>query len=767
MLNFSLTGNKSKENRSEYKTPEPGDKVRSRSFRLFGRNSLTSRTSKAVVPAENQHNHPQQERGDLFYDAVTEDNFFTQPKKRKGSDGNMIAVSKPLPEEEPVILTVWIVMTGTAKRPRTNLRMLKVFDGLPKAKGLTKLAEKQLVVENVVGVKMHFQTGGAVKKKADRFHDSLVKSLSHVPRNGTELDGRSEDGTCILEADFSSMAIGQGDGKDNTRRRAVGIQRQERDKQGQVWFQLMFADGMTAWCPEAKLLAKARGAALIAAYHSQLLELKSPSISQSVHLNGGANDGQPPHGFPGNLYERPADTLETQRKYRRWEAYLRKFVTLEKSSALRILVRGGIPPGLRGHVWQQLSGSKAKQENAKPNYYNLLVEKANGRREKEKKEAFEKRMSMQKITQTTSLEEIERDMRRTFPANRTFQSSSALQALNNILSAFSVHNKKVGYCQSMTFLTAMLLLFMEEEAAFWTLTVIVEDLFAVECASGRKVSYYQSDLAGVQIDQAVFRFLLKEKIPAADAMFTRCCTPIEPLTINWFLCMFVNSLPLETMLHVWDCIFYEGVEFVFRAALTLFKANEKMLDKCHSMQECVSLMQAFPVNCRDPVAFFKLAFDERWLGGFDLLPSRIASLRKQHSDMIMDMLRKTNGKHSVSRRDSLSPHWGVASLWRMWTEPLAPEVARELDPKFSSRLHLWHQLGNVMLGIEPAPAEPQEFDFTQHEEDDIDGFVLVSPLVPDGMDQMAKGASSKFSVELTTIGDDAGMHQRDDDDDEE
>ena len=45
--------------------------------------------------------------------------------------------------------------------------------------------------------------------------------------------------------------------------------------------------------------------------------------------------------------------------------------------------------------------------------------------------------------------------------------------------------------------------------------------------------------------------------------------PIEPLTVNWFLCLFVNTLPLETALHLWDCTFYEGIKVLFRAALAV------------------------------------------------------------------------------------------------------------------------------------------------------------------------------------------------------
>lgn len=52
----------------------------------------------------------------------------------------------------------------------------------------------------------------------------------------------------------------------------------------------------------------------------------------------------------------------------------------------------------------------------------------------------------------------------------------------------------------MNFICALLLLFMEEEAAFWMLSVIVEE---ITCVEGRSF-YYQSDLKGVHVDDMVF-----------------------------------------------------------------------------------------------------------------------------------------------------------------------------------------------------------------------------------------------------------------------
>ena len=47
--------------------------------------------------------------------------------------------------------------------------------------------------------------------------------------------------------------------------------------------------------------------------------------------------------------------------------------------------------------------------------------------------------------------------------------------MNRVLLAYSLHNPEIGYCQSMNFICAFLLLHMEETAAFWTLCYIIDE----------------------------------------------------------------------------------------------------------------------------------------------------------------------------------------------------------------------------------------------------------------------------------------------------
>ena len=98
--------------------------------------------------------------------------------------------------------------------------------------------------------------------------------------------------------------------------------------------------------------------------------------------------------------------------------------------------------------------------------------------------------------------------------------------------------------------------------------------------------------------------------------------------MNWFLCLFVNTLPLETSLHVWDCLFSEGVKTLFRCALALMKVNEKLILQARDFEQVLLRAKNFHVAAAESSEFAHVMFDDVWLGAFPM--SRIDQLRKQH-----------------------------------------------------------------------------------------------------------------------------------------
>jgi TBC1 domain family member 2B len=79
-------------------------------------------------------------------------------------------------------------------------------------------------------------------------------------------------------------------------------------------------------------------------------------------------------------------------------------------------------------------------------------------------------------------------------------------------------------------------------------------------------------LLGAHVDQYVFRDLLGEKLPKVHEVLEK--HGIEISLFSWFLTCFVDNIPVEVYLRIWDIFLYEGNKVLFRFALAFFKMYE-------------------------------------------------------------------------------------------------------------------------------------------------------------------------------------------------
>ncbi|KAK8733315.1 hypothetical protein OTU49_006576, partial [Cherax quadricarinatus] len=73
--------------------------------------------------------------------------------------------------------------------------------------------------------------------------------------------------------------------------------------------------------------------------------------------------------------------------------------------------------------------------------------------------------------------QIEKDLLRTMPSNACFSqlTSTGIPRLRRVLRALAWLYPDIGYCQGTGMIAASLLLFLEEEEAFWVMCTTVED----------------------------------------------------------------------------------------------------------------------------------------------------------------------------------------------------------------------------------------------------------------------------------------------------
>ncbi|PNI38150.1 GRTP1 isoform 1 [Pan troglodytes] len=229
-----------------------------------------------------------------------------------------------------------------------------------------------------------------------------------------------------------------------------------------------------------------------------------------------------------------------------------------RSRTVKRYVRKGVPLEHRARVWMVLSGAQAQMDQ-NPGYYHQLLQ---GERNPRLEDA------------------IRTDLNRTFPDNVKFRKTTdpCLQrTLYNVLLAYGHHNQGVGYCQGMNFIAGYLILITNnEEESFWLLDALVGRILP---------DYYSPAMLGLKTDQEVLGELVRVKLPAVGALMERLGVLWTLLVSRWFICLFVDILPVETVLRIWDCLFNEGSKIIFRVALTLIKQHQELILEATSVPD--------------------------------------------------------------------------------------------------------------------------------------------------------------------------------------
>lgn len=273
----------------------------------------------------------------------------------------------------------------------------------------------------------------------------------------------------------------------------------------------------------------------------------------------------------------------------RWAQYLagRSDEDLCPSPELKVLLRGGVPQEYRQRVWRWMIRARTRTIRChRPRHYQQLCEKSH-------------------TSPHPASRQIQLDLHRTLTTNQNFSSPSspALQQLRRILLAFSWQNPAIGYCQGLNRLAAIALLVLQnEEDAFWCLVAVVEAIMPQD--------YYTQNLVASQADQRVLKDFLAEKLPRLASHFDEHGVDVSLISFNWFLVVFVESLPSDILLPLWDVFLYEGTKVIFRYALALFKYKEDDILKIHDSVEIYQYLRFFTKTVSDSRRLTSIAFSD-------------------------------------------------------------------------------------------------------------------------------------------------------------
>ncbi|KAM9087392.1 TBC1 domain family member 1 isoform 6-T6 [Megaptera novaeangliae] len=178
------------------------------------------------------------------------------------------------------------------------------------------------------------------------------------------------------------------------------------------------------------------------------------------------------------------------------------------------------------------------------------------------------------------------DLGRTFPTHPYFsaQLGAGQLSLYNILKAYSLLDQEVGYCQGLSFVAGILLLHMGEEEAFNMLKFLMFDMGL------RK--QYRPDMIILQIQMYQLSRLLHDYHRDLYNHLEEHEIGPSLYAAPWFLTVFASQFPLGFVARVFDMIFLQGSEVIFKVALSLLGSHKPLILQHENLETIVDFIKS-------------------------------------------------------------------------------------------------------------------------------------------------------------------------------
>ncbi|KAJ2412411.1 hypothetical protein GGF47_006094, partial [Coemansia sp. RSA 2524] len=121
-----------------------------------------------------------------------------------------------------------------------------------------------------------------------------------------------------------------------------------------------------------------------------------------------------------------------------------------------------------------------------------------------------------------------------------------------------------------------------------------DDALAMLCATVERVlpsDMFRPPMLGLQVDQLVLHELTTRRLPRLAAHLQTIHAPLAPVTVAWFLALFVDCLPNAHRLRVWDMLFVRGYTAMFDASLGVLSLCLEPLLGCSTPAAVYTLLQ--------------------------------------------------------------------------------------------------------------------------------------------------------------------------------
>ncbi|XP_004519518.1 TBC1 domain family member 4 isoform X3 [Ceratitis capitata] len=258
----------------------------------------------------------------------------------------------------------------------------------------------------------------------------------------------------------------------------------------------------------------------------------------------------------------------------RWEQIIErdsmKIGNKKDPKVLAQAIKNGVPRSKRGDVWtflaDQHSMNTAPVDTKKfPNFntpYHTLLKNL-----------------------TEHQHAIFIDLGRTFPNHKFYKDPLGVGQLSlfNLLKAYSILDPELGYCQGLGFICGILLLHCDEADAFQLLKHL---MFRRQMRTK-----YLPDMKKFQLQLYQLSRLVKDHLPELYIWLDQNDVSPTLYAAPWILTVFSSQFPLGFVARVFDLLFLESSEVIFKFAIALLTVHRDELLARDNFEEIMDYLK--------------------------------------------------------------------------------------------------------------------------------------------------------------------------------
>ncbi|XP_019890540.2 TBC1 domain family member 4 isoform X1 [Musca domestica] len=177
------------------------------------------------------------------------------------------------------------------------------------------------------------------------------------------------------------------------------------------------------------------------------------------------------------------------------------------------------------------------------------------------------------------------DLGRTFPNHKFYKDPLGLGQLSlfNLLKAYSILDPELGYCQGLGFICGILLLHCEEAEAFQLLKHLM--------FHRQMRTKYLPDMKKFQLQLYQLSRLVKDHLPSLYVWLDQNDVSPTLYAAPWILTVFSSQFPLGFVARVFDLMFLESSEVIFKFAIALLTVHESELLARENFEEIMDYLK--------------------------------------------------------------------------------------------------------------------------------------------------------------------------------